>query len=151
MSTTTRKPRREKQRTNSLKGQVRHPYILRPVLKCPLAEESSSNASSDVCAQCRPILSRYADTFNTMVHQGTALKKRKRTTPNPKRTDSIPYRDVKQQNDWLQSNVFDIMGNYIVLVLLCLHLHCSWYIEEKISLSKANQAATITASYSGDV
>ena len=151
MSTTTRKPRHEKQRTNSLEGRVRHPYILRPALKCAVAEESASNASSDVCAQCRPILSRYADTFNTMVHQGTALKKRKHTNPNPKLTDSIPYRDVKQQNDWLQSNVFDTMGNYIVLVLLCLHLRCSWYIKEKISSSKANQAATITASYSGDV
>ena len=34
------------------------------------------------------------------------------THPNPKHTDSIPYRDVKQQNDWLQS-VFDTMGNYL--------------------------------------
>lgn len=113
MSTTTRKARHEKQRTNYLEGQGRHPYILRPALKRTLAEESSSNASSDVCAQYRPILSRYADIFNAMVHQGTALKKRKCTNSNPKHTDSIPYRNVKQQNDWLQSNVSDTMGNYL--------------------------------------
>lgn len=113
MSTTTRKARHEKQRINYLEGQGRHPYILRPALKRTLAEESSSNASSDVCAQYRPILSRYADTFNAMVHQGTALKKRKCTNSNSKHTDSIPYRNVKQQNDWLQSNVFDNTGNYL--------------------------------------
>ncbi len=114
MSATTRKARREKQRKTYLEGRGRHPYILTPSLRQALTEESTtSGTSSDVCAQCRPILSRYANTFKTMVHQGTALKKRKRANPNLKRSGSIPYRDVKQQNEWLQSNVFDSMGNYL--------------------------------------
>ena len=113
MSATTRKARREKQRKDYLEGRGRHPYILRPSLRQALTEERPSGAitSSNVCAQCRPILTRYAHTFKTMVHQGTALKKRKHTNPNPKRSGSIPYRDVKQQNEWLQSNVFDSIGN----------------------------------------
>ena len=85
----------------------------------------------NVCAQCRPILVRYADTFKTMVHQGNALKKRKRTNPNPKRSGSIPYRDVKQQNEWLQSNVFDSMGNY---------LYCCACICAAFSISKQRLA-----------
>ena len=108
---TTRKERHEVRIANFLEGRARSPYKHTPTFD-PV-ELCSTCDSSDVCAQCRPILSRYADPFKTMVHQGTALKKRKSINPNPKRTGSIPYRDVKQQNEWLQSNVFDTMGNYL--------------------------------------
>ena len=33
--------------------------------------------------------------------------------PKPKRPDAILYRDLEKQNDWLRSNVFDSMGNYL--------------------------------------
>ena len=33
--------------------------------------------------------------------------------PNLKRPDAILYRDLEKQNDWLRSNVFDSMGNYL--------------------------------------
>ena len=48
-----------------------------------------------------------------MVHQGTDLKKRRKVNPNLKRPDAILYRDLEKQNDWLRSNVFDSMGNYL--------------------------------------
>ena len=105
--------RRERQKVHYLEGRARHPYKHTPAFNRSLTEGSSSSASSGVCAQCRPILSQYEVTFKAMVHQGTALKKRKSINPNPKRTDATPYRDVKQQNEWLQSNVFDSMGNYL--------------------------------------
>ena len=109
---TTQKERHEERITNILQGIARSPYKHTPIFN---SEDQCTCDSSDVdvCAQCRPVLVRYADPFKTMVHQGTALKKRKRTNPNPKRSGSIPYRDVKQQNEWLQSNVFDSMGNYL--------------------------------------
>jgi hypothetical protein len=98
---TTRKERHEERITNFLEGRARSPYKHTPVLN-PVDQCACDSSDVDVCAQCRPILVRYADPFKTMVQQGTALKKRKCTNPNPKRSGSIPYRDIKQQNEWLQ-------------------------------------------------
>ena len=127
----TRKERREQQRARYLEGRARHPYKHTPALNRSLTEDSSSSASSGVCAQCRPILSRYKATFKGMVHQGTTLKKQKCINPNPKRTNSTPYRDVKRQNEWLRSNVFDSMGNY---------LYCSACICAALDISKQRLA-----------
>ena len=129
----TRKERREKQRINYLEGRARRPYRHTPFLKRSLTEETESSSSScpSVCPQCSPILSRYATTFKEMVHQGTDLKKRKKVDPNPKRPDVIPYRDLKRQNDWLRSNVFDSMGNY---------LYCCAYICAALKISKQRLA-----------
>ena len=109
---TMQKERQEMRIKNFLDGRARSPYQHTPVLN-PVELCTCDSSDTMICAQCRPILSRYTDPFKTTVYQGTALKKRKSTNPNPKRTDSIPYRDVKQQNDWLQSNVSDTMGNYL--------------------------------------
>ena len=73
-------------------------------------QESRQGNPNDVCPKCAPILLRYTKIFKSLVHQGTELKKRKKANPNPKRA-GIPYREVKRQNDWLQGNVFDAMGN----------------------------------------
>ena len=51
--------------------------------------------------------------FVELTHRGSDLKKRKHARPNPKRPNSVPYRDIKRQNDWLTENVFDPMGNYL--------------------------------------
>ena len=48
-----------------------------------------------------------------MVHTGSELKKRKRLNPNPKRAGAVQYRDIVCQNNWLKSNVFDSLGNYL--------------------------------------
>ena len=128
MPKTSRKERREKQRTNYLEGRARRPYTHTPSLNRSLAEDSQVCASTGICMQCNPILSRYADTFKSMVHQGTELKKRKHMNPNPKRTDATPYRDLKRQNEWIQANVFDSMGNY---------LYCSACIRAALGISKS--------------
>ena len=52
--------------------------------------------------------------------QGTELKKRKKINPHPKRPHFDHYRDLKKQNDWLHSNVFDAMGNYL-FCCKCVH------------------------------
>ena len=109
----TRKERRSEQRTNYLEGRARHPYRHTPVLRASLAESPEASTSERICAQCKPILSRYADTFKELVHQGSQLKRVKHLYPNPKRSDCTHYRDLKRQNEWLRANVFDTMGNYL--------------------------------------
>ena len=63
-----------------LDGQVRSPYQHTPVVN-PVELCTCDSYDTMICAQCRPIISRYADPFKTMVHQGTSLKKQKCTTP----------------------------------------------------------------------
>lgn len=48
-----------------------------------------------------------------MVRQGTELKKRKKRLPIPHHPERDHYRDLVLQNEWLQANVFDAMGNYL--------------------------------------
>ena len=141
---TTQKERQEVQIKNFLEDRVRSPYQHTPVFN-PVELCTCDSSDAMICAQCRPILSRYADPFKTMVHQGTALKKQKRT--NPTLSALIPFHTGTLSNKMIGCSLH--YGE--LLVLLCLYLRCSWYIEEKTSSSKANQAATITASYSGDV
>ena len=61
-----------------------------------------------------------------MVHTGSELKKRKRLNPNPKRAGAVQYRDIVCQNNWLKSNVFDSLGNY---------LYCSFCIRAAFDVS----------------
>ena len=51
--------------------------------------------------------------FVELTHRGSDLKKRKHARSNPKRPNSVPYRDIKRQNDWISENLFDPMGNYL--------------------------------------
>ena len=51
-----------------------------------------------------------------MVHRGSQLRRRKSINPNPKRRDFTHYRDVVRQNEWLRSNVFDSLGNYLYCI-----------------------------------
>lgn len=108
----TRKERRERQRINYFEGRARRPYRHTPFLEWSLTEDSEASSSDGICPQCRPILSCYSQTFGEMVHTGTELK-RKKVNTSPKHVNSIPYRDVKQQNEWIRSNIFDSMGNYL--------------------------------------
>ena len=90
----TRRAKRSKLRDHYLEGTARNPYTHTPTLRRSLSE-SPGEASERVCACCRPILSRYSDTFKGLIHQGTELKKRKKQNPNPKHTDHVSYRDLK--------------------------------------------------------
>ena len=123
----TPKEKRAEQRANFLERRARRSYRHTTGLNRSLTEDgqeagpSSPSESFRVCAQCNPILSRYAGVFKDLVHQGTELRKKKRINPYPKRANAIPYRDVKRQNEWLRANVFDAMGNY----LYCCECVCS--------------------------
>ena len=126
--TSTRKSRRKESKTNYLSGKARKSYKQGSTLNQSLEEDAShgstlnrsleedaetSEARDTVCVKCRPILSHYADTFKGLVHQGSELKKRKKLNPHPKRLDTVHYRNLKKQNDWIRENMFDPMGNYL--------------------------------------
>ena len=66
-----------------------------------------------LCVRCRPVLSRFIDQFKGLTKRGNDLKKVKKVNSHPKKPDVAHYRDLKAQNEWLQANVFDPMGNYL--------------------------------------
>ena len=102
-----------------MSGVARRPHSHTRLLQKSFEEEredSSSSTSRPVaCPQCYPVLSRYSTMFKGLVHQGTELKKRKKINPAPKRpeTELTHYRDITGQNEWLQANMFDSLGNYL--------------------------------------
>ena len=115
----TRKERRAKRKELYMKGFARRPHTHTRLLQRSFEEEiedsSSSSRGSVACPQCSPILSRYSTMFKGLIHQGTELKKRKKINPAPKRpeTELTHYRDIAGQNEWLQANMFDSLGNYL--------------------------------------
>ena len=123
---------RSKQKECFLDGRARKPHSrTRQALRRSFEEAQpglSSSSATGVCAQCYPVLSRHADTFKGMVHQGTELKKKK-LNPYPKRPESdlVHYRDITKQNEWLRENVFDSLGNY---------LYCCSCIRASLGISK---------------
>ena len=82
-----------------------HPTWLRTSISC-LSTGAAWNQDHSVLhpthppALCHPRVSQYADTFKSMTHQGTELKKRKHVTPAPKQIGTTPYQNVKKQNEW---------------------------------------------------
>ena len=139
-----RKARRSAQRESYLQGKARRPYSRTPDLDRSLTEASgSSGAASGVCTRCTPILSRYVEVFQGLVHQGTQLRKRKHVNPYPKRTNAIPYRDFERQNEWLVANVFDSGELPLLPTLHCCSL---WNLQAKIGTSTECQAGNVSAS-----
>ena len=129
---TTIEARRERSREIYKAGKSRGPYKLRSIdeslSKSSTEDESSevgTNLSTGMCTKCQPVLARFTDTFKSMKKQGSSLKMVKR--PVPRRADMDHYRDLKAQNDWLRSNVFDSMGNY---------LYCAKCIRTAFGISK---------------
>lgn len=143
--TSKRKEKRRDLKSNYLAGTARKCYAQRADLRGSLNEDGeqagpsrpgANGAQSDgpetsVCPKCKPILSWYTDTFKGLIHQGTELKKRKHANPHPKRPDTVHYRDIKRQNDWMRQNLFDPMGNY---------LYCSSCICISLKVSKQRLA-----------
>ena len=66
-----------------------------------------------VCAYCSVALSKIAEGFHRLKHQGSELKKWKTTYPSPKDTQREHYRNLVAQNEWLHGNIYDAMGNYL--------------------------------------
>ena len=110
----TRKEQRESYTQAYLHGKARKPHTHSRTIRRSL--DSRGSQTEQVCAQCDPVLSRHVTEFKNMVHTGSELKKRKRLNPNPKRAGAVQYRDTVCQNNWLKSNVFDSLGNYLLLL-----------------------------------
>ena len=126
MPRVTREEQRESYTQAYLEGRARKPHSHSRTIRRSL--ESRGSGTSDICAQCEPVLSRHIAVFKGMVHTGSELKRRKRLNPNPKRTGAVQYRDLSRQNHWLKANMFDSMGNY---------LYCSACIRAAFGLSTA--------------
>ena len=73
-----------------------------------------------MCKSCAPVLQKYAVTFTSLKRQGSELKKRKRINPHPKKPETLQYRDLVRQNEWLRCNIFDTVGNYL-FCCKCVH------------------------------
>ena len=65
--------------------------------------------TSGVCHHCESLLD-LRDIFNSFVHTGRDLKRRKAGYP---KSGDASYRNVKQQNEYLLKMVFDGKGNYL--------------------------------------
>lgn len=122
----TRRERRLAAKEAFLKGKARYPHRHTPFLQEALVESSSAGPSGS-CPRCAPVLSRYSDTFKGLVHQGSELKRRRLINPSPKR-DTIHYRDLVKQNEWLRNNIFDSLGNF---------LYCAACVRASLGVSKA--------------
>ena len=79
-----------------------------------------SQWNKNVCKSCAPVLQKYAVTFTSLKRQGSELKKRKRINPHPKKPETLQYRDLVRQNEWLRCNIFDTVGNYL-FCCKCVH------------------------------
>ena len=138
----TRRERRIARNEIYLQGKARSPHLHTPTLRRSLEKDgqgsisgstsgtganSGASSASGICPQCAPVLVRYADTFKEMVHQGSERKRRITINPHPKKADTIHYRDLVKQNDWLRSNVFDSLGNY---------LYCAACVRSALGVSK---------------
>ena len=77
------------------------------------AHYQPSDWNTNVCKSCAPVLCKYSETFKSMKRQGSELKKRKEINPHPKKPNFDHYRDLTKQNEWLRSNIFDAMGNFL--------------------------------------
>ena len=93
------------------KNTHRHTRVLRRSLEESLS--AGPSCESGVCPKCAPVLSRYTPIFKATVHQGSELKHKKSINPHPKKPDTTHYRDIVKQNEWLRSNIFDSLGNYL--------------------------------------
>jgi hypothetical protein len=88
-------------------GRARGAYHLRKEISAGL--NSSPGGSEGVCRNCKTLLD-LRDIFNSFVHSGNDLKKRRVGYPKP---SDAAYRNVKKQNEYLLKTVFDGKGNYV--------------------------------------
>ena len=102
----SRREKRIKKKDTYLDGRARKPHQHTPVLKRAFDESKSplnAACSKQVCSQCKPVLSMYADIFMSLVHQGSDLKRKRAINPHPVKTDVTHYRDLVRQNEWLRA------------------------------------------------
>ena len=129
---TSRQGRRLKRRKTYLVGSSRTAYRFSPTLEnsiqatedmssqSSLSSDISSDWNTNVCESCSPVLKKYAAILKGLTRQGSELKRRKKSNPHPKRPNTKPYRDLVKQNEWLHSNIFDCIDNYL-FCCKCVH------------------------------
>ena len=81
---------------------------------CPRSKRLSRRNSPErdkggVCDHCEGLLD-LRDIFDSFVHAGRDLKRRRTGYPKPK---DASYRNIKQQNEYLLKTIFDGKGNYL--------------------------------------
>jgi hypothetical protein len=119
-----RKRRREVSVKKYLNGEARKPYVLREDIAHGLEtrstdrlnetrekiEEKRKKDNSSSCA-CEETLGQFSVKFKNMVHSSQKLICQ---APNEQpKTTRKKKRNIKKQNKWLLSNVFDSYGNYL--------------------------------------
>ena len=91
-------------------GNARHPYRLRrEIVHGITAMECQEVETDGVCIACRT-LRDLKGVFQSFVHSGRALAKRRAIYPKPADT---AYYDLNKQNEFLIKSVFDGKGNYL--------------------------------------
>ena len=91
-------------------GRARGAYRLRKEISAGLdSSPGDSGQHEEVCRNCKTLLD-LRDIFNSFVHSGNDLKKRRVGYPKP---SDAAYRNIKKQNEYLLKTVFDGKGNYI--------------------------------------
>ena len=66
---------------------------------------------------------------------GSNLKRVKHINPSPIHPDGKHYRDIKCQNEWLQQNIFDVMGNYL---FYCSGVRSAFHISKQTRAQQRN-------------
>ena len=104
-----RKKRADEAAETFRSGRSRKAYVLRRDIRKGMASAAENQVqTSGVCAACI-ILEDLKDMFNSFIHTGQALKRRKKIRMKPGRV----YYDLTKQNDFLVRSVFDAKGNYL--------------------------------------
>ena len=65
-----------------------------------------------LCPICPSVLIRLQNAFEASGRHGKELFRRKSCHKNPKKTGVKQHRNLKEQNAWIKSNLFDSQGNY---------------------------------------
>ena len=91
-------------------GRSRNAYLVRRDVAVGLrkTKQGQKSSGSVPCSTCSCLLASKG-IFDSMVHQGRELSKRKKQ--RMKRGDL--YYNVKDQNQFLMKNIFDAVGNYV--------------------------------------
>ena len=134
-------------RQKYLDGQARGAYHLRKSLDDSFKDRSSPQLEG-VCKYCSPSLSKIAEGFTRLTHNGSDLKKRKKCYPNPKDSSRAHYQNAVAQNEWIRGNIFDSMGNYLYChdcVLKAIHVSRQRLARQRrIKRNKFQQEVTMT-------
>ena len=102
--------RKEKAAETFRSGRARRPYVLRKEIVHGLAAIGSKESDEySICVACRSLLD-LKDVFQSFVHSGRALVRRRAIYPKP---SDAAYYDLTKQNEFLVKSVFDGKGNYL--------------------------------------